>query len=105
MALHTDDAASVLLDRVTIGVFVATGALVALAEWELLPREALVVGAPAIVAALLLDTYLYNEFLVAGGPPWLWVWIYAFLYVQAAVVGAAVAALRRYWPADVSVDA
>lgn len=105
MALHTDDAASVLLGRVTLGVFVVTGALVALAEWELLPRETLLVGAPAIVAALLLDTYLYNEFLVAGGPPWLWVWIYAFLYVQAGVVGAAVAALRRYWSEEVAVDA
>ncbi|MFW5935155.1 MAG: hypothetical protein ACOCQL_04820 [Halolamina sp.] len=105
MAPHTDDAASVLLGRVTLGVFVATGALVALAEWELLPREALLVGAPAIAAALLLDTFLYNEFLVAGGPPWLWVWIYAFLYVQAAVVGAAVAALQRYWSAEGPADA
>ncbi|NHX36411.1 MULTISPECIES: hypothetical protein [Halolamina] len=103
MALRTDELGSVLFGRITLGVFVAAGTLIALAEWNVLPREALLVGAPAIAAALLLDTFLYNEFLVAGGPPWLWVEIYAFLYVQAVVVGAAAYTLRRYWAEDVVV--
>jgi len=97
MALQPNASADVLLGRITLGVFAATGALVALAEWGVLPGEALPVGAPAIVAALLLDTFLYNEFLVGGGPPWLWVAIYAFLYVQAVLVSVVVRGLRRYW--------
>lgn len=97
MALQPNASTDFLLGRITLGVFAVTGAFVALAEWEILPREALLVGAPAIVAALLLDTFLYNEFLIGGGPPWLWVGIYAFLYVQAVVVSAIVRGLRRYW--------
>ncbi|MFD1525072.1 hypothetical protein ACFR9S_01970, partial [Halolamina salina] len=53
--------------------------------------------APAIAAALLLDTFLYNEFLIGGGTQWLWVEIYAFLYVQAVIVGAVARGLRAYW--------
>lgn len=101
MALRTAEYVDVLIGRVTLGVFAATGAIVALAEWGVLPRETLLVGAPAIAAALLLDTFLYNEFLLAGGPPWIWVEIYAFLYVQAVVVGAVVHLLRPYWPESV----
>ncbi|QKY18988.1 hypothetical protein B4589_000840 [Halolamina sp. CBA1230] len=97
MALQPNAYTDVLLGRITLGVFAVTGAAVALAEWGVLPREALLVGAPAIAAALLLDTFLYNEFLLAGGPPWLWVEIYAFLYVQAVVVGAVGRGLRIYW--------
>jgi len=97
MALQPNRYGAILLGRVTLGVFAVTGALVALSEWGILPRQALLVGAPAIVAALLLDTFLYNEFLLAGGPPWLWVQIYAFLYVQAVVVGAIARVLRAYW--------
>ena len=97
MALQPNAYTDVLLSRITLAVFVVTGAAVALAEWGILPREALLVGAPAIAAALLLDTFLYNEFLLAGGPPWLWVEIYAFLYVQAVVVGAVARGLRVYW--------
>jgi hypothetical protein len=93
----------VLLGRVTLGVFAVTGALVALSEWGVLPRQALLVGAPAIVAALLLDTFLYNEFLIGAGraTQWLWVEIYAFLYVQAVVVGAVTRGLRAYWSAPI----
>jgi len=95
--LQSDRLPSVLTSRVTLGVFAALGVVVALAEWGILPREALLVGAPAIVAALLLDTFLYNEFLLGGGPPLLWVEIYAFLYVEAVVVGAVAGLLRPYW--------
>jgi len=97
MALQPNRYVGVLLGGVTLGVFAVTGSLVALSEWGVLPRQALLVGAPAIAAALLLDTFLYNEFLLAGGPPWLWVEIYAFLYVQAAVVGGVIRGLRAHW--------
>ena len=104
MALQQDDVVAVLLGRVTLGVFALTGAVVALSEWGVLPRETLLIGAPAIAAALLLDTFLYNEFLIAGGPPWLWVEIYAFLYGQAAVVGTVAHVLRSYWSTDAATE-
>lgn len=94
--LPTDGPANVLFGRVTLGVFAIVGALVALAEWSVLPRGALLVGAPGIAAALLLDTFLYNELLLRTGA-WIWLEIYAFLYLQSAVVGAVVHALRPYW--------
>jgi hypothetical protein len=98
MALRTDDVSAVLFGRATLAVFALAGTIVALAEWGVLPRETLLVGAPAIAAALLLDTFLYNELLL-DTPTWvLWVEIYAFLYVEAALVGAAVHLLRPYWP-------
>lgn len=50
------------------------------------------VGAPAIITALLLDTLLYNEFLISTGEPVMWGFIAAFLYVEAAIV---VAVARR----------
>lgn len=104
MALRTDDVSTVLFGRVTLGVFAVVGAAVALAEWNLLPRETLLVGAPAIAAALLLDTFLYNEFLL-GTPTWfLWVEIYVFLYAEAAVVGAAVRFLRFHWTERVAPE-
>lgn len=91
-----DDLPPVLVGRVTLGVFALSGAIVALSEWGVLPRNALIVGAPAIAAALLLDTFLYNEFLLSTGD-WIWLEIYAFLYVQSAVVGAVAHAIRPYW--------
>lgn len=98
MARRPAGVSTVLFGRVTLGIFAAIGATVALAEWGVLPRESLLVGAPGIAAALLLDTFLYNEFLL-GTQTWvLWAEIYAFLYVEAAVVGAAVHLLRPYWP-------
>ena len=96
MALQTGPIVSVLISRVTLGVFAVVGAAVALAEWGVIPQEALLVGAPGIAAALLLDTFLYNEFLIRTGAG-IWVEIYVFLYVQAVLVGAVVTALRRHW--------
>lgn len=96
MTLHPDDVATVVLGRLTLGLFAVLGVVVALAEWQVLPRDALVVGAPALVAALLLDTFLYNEFLIRTGG-WIWVEIYAFLYVEAVVAAAVVTRLRPLW--------
>jgi hypothetical protein len=74
---------------VTLAVFAVTGATVALAHVELAPREFLLVGAPAIVATLLVDTFLYNEFLIDTGPGF-WLVLYGFLFVQSLVVGVVV---------------
>ena len=101
MALQSDRVPTVLRSRITLGVFAVLGVVVALAEWHLIPRGALLVGAPAIAAALLLDTFLYNEFLVQTGPLF-WVELYAFLYVEAVVVGAAVWAVQRVRDEQVS---
>ncbi|MFW5940014.1 MAG: hypothetical protein ACOCQU_06165 [Halolamina sp.] len=86
----------ILLGRATLGAFAVLGAVVALAEWGVLPRQTLVVGAPALIVALLLDTFLYNEFLIRTGAG-IWLAIYAFLYVEAVAVGAVARRLRPYW--------
>jgi len=104
MALQTGQIVSVLISRVTLAVFAVTGAAVALAEWGIIPQEALLVGAPGIAAALLLDTFLYNEFLISTGAG-IWVEIYAFLYVQAVVVGATVTVLRQHWSEELPAAA
>ena len=93
MALQPDRLPRVLYSRSTLGVFALLGAVVALAEWGLLPDMTRIVGAPALAAALLLDTFLYNEFLIQTGPL-IWVEIYAFLYVEAVVVGAVIQRIR-----------
>lgn len=93
MARLPDSVASVLFGHTTLVVFGLLGALVALAEWAILPQEALLVGAPALAAALLVDTFLYNEFLVRtdGG---IWLFIAVFLYAEAALVVAVISAIR-----------
>ncbi|WP_224333616.1 hypothetical protein [Haloprofundus halobius] len=81
-----------LWGRVTLAVFAVTGVVVALAEWGVLPRDVMVVGAPAIIATLLVDTFLYNEFLVRTGDG-IWLLVYGFLFVQSVVVAAVVTKL------------
>ncbi|WP_224267854.1 hypothetical protein [Haloprofundus salinisoli] len=73
----------------TLAVFAVTGVVVALAEWGVLPRDVTMVGAPAIIATLLVDTFLYNEFLVSTGDG-IWLLVYGFLFLQSAVVAALV---------------
>ena len=73
--------ARLLLGRLTLAIFSMTGVLVALAEWNLLPREALVAGFPAIIATMLLDTFLFNEFLIRTGSGF-WIILYTFLYIK-----------------------
>ncbi|MFW6003748.1 MAG: hypothetical protein ACOCPT_04950 [Halanaeroarchaeum sp.] len=71
----------------TLVLFAVTGGLVALAQWGVLPRRSLVVGAPAIVVTLLVDTFLYNEYLIDTGPGF-WAILYGALFVQSAMVSA-----------------
>jgi hypothetical protein len=80
---------------VTVVVFVATGTVVGLAEGGVLFREALVVGAPAVIATLLVDTFLYNEFLIRTGRGF-WVILYGFLLVQSGLVAVGTVFLARH---------
>lgn len=88
--------ARLLLGRLALVIFAVTGALVALAEWNILPRDALVVGAPAIIATLLLDTFLFNEFLIRTGDGF-WIILYTFLYLQAVITAAVVTWSSQIW--------
>ena len=88
-----------LVDRLTLSLFILTGVLVAFAEWSVLPREALIAGIPAIVVSMLIDTFLFNEFLIRTGAG-LWVIVYACIYVQSIVIAALVRTLGRYRPGN-----
>ena len=85
-----------LLGRLTLLLFAVAGVLVALAEWGVVPREALIVGTPAVIATLLVDTILYNEFLIrTGGGHWLI--LYTFPVIQSVIAATALTWLSRYW--------
>ena len=93
----------VLRSGVTLGTYVVLGVFVAFAEWGIFPREALVVGAPAIAAALLLDAVLYSEFLGRTGSA-VWLSVYGFLYVEALLFGCWMRWWRRMADRRCSVD-
>ncbi len=78
----------------TLALFAIAGLAVARAEHGVVPRAALVVGAPAVVAALLVETYLYNELLFHTGAGFRLL-SYSFLFVRSSVVAAAVRLLLR----------
>lgn len=71
----------------TLAVFLATGAMVALAAWGVVPEAALLAGAPAIAGAMLVDTFLYNALLLRVGAGF-WLLCYAFLFVQSLALAA-----------------
>lgn len=75
-------------------IFAGTGAVVALAEWGVIFREALMVGAAALIPTILIDTFLYNEFLIRTGCGF-WVILYAFLLCQSVLVAAGIRYLFR----------
>lgn len=85
-----------LWGRLTLAVFVASGVVVAFAEWGLIPRDAMIVGAPAIVAASVTDWYLYYEFSGSIGVS-LWLLVYGFLSIQSVAVTAVVTKLVSFW--------
>jgi len=93
--LNADEHPRLRVEWVTAVVFLLTGTVVGLAELGLLFREALMVGAPAVIATLLVDTFLYNEFLIRTGQGF-WVILYGFLLVQSGIVAVSIVALARY---------
>lgn len=80
------DSRPVFVSGVTLGTYVLLGVFVAFAEWGVFPRETIVVGAPAIATALLLDAVLLDVLLVRIGDA-VWLFVYAFLYVEALLFG------------------
>ncbi|PSP81898.1 hypothetical protein BRC83_10670 [Halobacteriales archaeon QS_1_68_17] len=82
--------------RLIVWIFAVTGVVVALTELGLLFREALLVGAPAFTATLLVDTFLYNGFLIRIGDGF-WVLFSAFLFFQSCLLAVAIHFLHRYW--------
>lgn len=97
------DARPIVVSGVTLGAFVVLGVFVAFAEWGIFPHAALVVGAPAIAAALLLDAFLHDAFLLRTGDG-VWLFVYAFLYLEAVLIGFAMRWWRRQWARRPVVD-
>ncbi|USZ69302.1 hypothetical protein NGM10_06080 [Halorussus salilacus] len=84
------------LGRLTLSIFAVTGVILALAEWGVVPRAALLVATPAVIATLLVDTFLYNEFLIRTGAGF-WVILAGFVFVQSLVAAAVLTRLSRFW--------
>lgn len=95
-ALPTNGIPELPLGRLTLSIFAATGVILALAEWGVVPREALLVAGPAVIATLLVDTFLYNEFLIQTGGGF-WVILTGFVFVQSLVVAVVLTWLSRFW--------
>ncbi|MXR42443.1 hypothetical protein GRX01_13980 [Halobaculum sp. WSA2] len=81
--------------RAALAVTAALLALVGLARFTPLPDEATVVAWPALAAAFLLDTALYNEAGVAVGDAGFWTLAVVGCYVEAVVVVAVARGVRR----------
>ena len=85
-----------LFGLLTLSIFGVIGVLVALAEWGVFPQEALLVGYPSVIATMLVDTFLYNEFLIRTGEGF-WLILYTFLFLQSVITTAVVTWLSRTW--------
>lgn len=95
--LPVDDGRAVLW--LTLAVFLLTGGAVALATWGVVPDVALLAGVPALAAAMLVDTFLYNAFRIEVGDGF-WVLCYAFLLVQSLLAAVVVTWLSSRWRSD-----
>ena len=84
--LDPTDLRRALLDRVALGACALIGGVMALAYAGVLPDEALVAGFPALVATLLLDTFLFNVFRIDTGAL-VWGLIAGFVYLEAVAIG------------------
>lgn len=81
--------------RTTLAVTATLLALVGLARLTPLPDVATVVAWPALAAAFLLDTALYNEAGVVVGDAGFWTLAVVGCYVEAVVVVAVARVVRR----------
>lgn len=88
--------ARLLLGKVTVVLFVLVGLPTALAEWDILPSEALLGGAPAIGTALLVDTFLFNTFHIRTGEAF-WIIVYSLIYLQAVITATGMRWLFQMW--------
>ena len=83
---HPADARPIPVSGVTLGTFVVLGVFVAFAVWGVVPRKVLVVGGPAIAAAMVLEMGLRRLLRVDLGVA-AWLVVYAGLYVEALLFG------------------
>lgn len=98
MTLHTSMLArlrSTATARATLAVTAALLTVVGLTRVTPLPEEATVVAWPALAAAFLLDTALYNEAGIAVGDIGFWILAVVGCYVEAVAVVAVVRETRR----------
>ena len=90
---HANDLRRVLVDEVALGTCLLVGGVMALAYAGVLPDGALVVGFPALLGAMLLDTFLYNTFRIDTGVL-VWGLIAGFVYLESVTVGLAISRVR-----------
>lgn len=83
---HFQSLGGILFDRVVLGVCIIIGGLMTLAYSGILPDLALVVGIPALVASMIVDTFLYNNFRIEIGTA-VWALIAVFVYLQSVAIG------------------
>lgn len=81
--------------RATLAVTATLLTVLALARVTPLPEEATVVAWPALAAAFLLDTALYNEAGIAVGDAGFWALAVVGCYVEAVVIVALTRWIRR----------
>ncbi|WP_348612483.1 hypothetical protein [Halobaculum rarum] len=81
--------------RATLGVTGALLTVLALAQLTPLPAEATVVAWPALAAAFLVDTALYNEAGIVVGDAGFWALAVVGCYVEAVVAVSIVRWIRR----------
>ncbi|QZY00277.1 hypothetical protein [Halobaculum rubrum] len=81
--------------RATLGVTAALLTVLALARATPLPAETTVVAWPALAAAFLLDTALYNEAGIVVGDAGFWALAVVGCYVEAIAVVAVARWVRR----------
>lgn len=86
---------NLLTSRLTLSIFVITGLLVTLGELRILPLEITLVGYPAITLAFLIDTFLFNEFLIRISDVGIWIVAYVLLFMQSMVIAKIIRLLGR----------
>lgn len=84
--LLTVDLQRILVGKVALGVCAIIGGVMALAYADVLPDVALVVGIPALVATILVDTFLYNTFRIETGVL-VWGFMAGFVYLESVAIG------------------
>ena len=93
VAARSDRLRSALLGVETVAAFLAIGIPIALSVRGPLPEPVLLLAFPAFVATFLVDTFLFNAFLIETGPL-IYVILAVSVYLQAVAVGATIRWIR-----------
>lgn len=78
------------LGRITFLIFSNTGLLFALGNWGPLPDDVSIVGAPAIIATISAESWLYRDLSISTGRPYTYTIVCTFMLVQSVIVAGAV---------------